>query len=465
MIILKKGQKTNMAYTYTPSNTSSKQKMNLSVWSMQVTSAINTIIDLFANTFLVSFIVQTNADEPISKALTSISLFYIATYAMMLVVNILLSYLVDRTDRVWVYRLGLVLKAVFIVLVIFLGQDLAKLSVVAGALMGIAEGCYWASYNVLKGEMVPRAHANKFSAVSLFLEKIIKIVFPILIGFLIDVSTYSSVACYVLIIVAIQIIFSFFIKSKRPENSSFKLFAYLKKLQKKDEDIKRIKRFYPLIFGNACTTLMSSLVTLLTVYTFKTNLNLGLFTALSAFSSILLLGVFKRFTKEGNRKWWYIVLSILPVVASVLVASYISKWTYIIYNLAYTTIHIVFSYSIGVQRITIMKKTNHYDDIAEHQAVCETIYCMVRVISYALMLLLGLLLELTGLKILIAIISLCFPFMCVYLIKMEKVEQGYPLETRLVSVEGVVEGKGNTDFSIMVEGANENSTKEQDERK
>ena len=439
-----------MAYTYTPSNITAKQKMNLSVWSLQITSLINSIVELFTSSFLVSFIMQVNVDEPISATLVSIALYYISLYAVMFIAYTLLGYLVDRSNRIGYYRAGILFKGAFIVVIIFLGRDLAQNTILAGAFIGLSEAFYYSSYNVLKGEIIPRTHADKYITVSNILKKVISIVFPILIGYLIDVSTYTTVAIYVLVIVAIQFIFSCLIKSQRPENSVFELFKYLKALRQKTEDTQRIKRFYPAVAGYACTTLISSCITLLTIYTFRTNLNLGLFTALFSFITIICLVLYKRYTKPGHRKGLLIFLSILPVLSSVLVAIYISKWTYIIYNLVMTVCQCLLAYTLDIYRTILLKKTNHYEFIAEHQTVTEGIFQIVRIITYCLMLVLGITLELTGLKILIAIVSLCYPIMAISLIKTEDVEKNYSIETVVASVEATVEedGKGGI---ILVE--------------
>lgn len=424
-----------MAYTYSPSSTTSKQKMNMSTWSMQVTSSINNIIGLFASTFLVSYIVQVNVDAPLGKSLVSIALYYISLYAVMLVGYFLMNYLVDRSSRVWYYRAGILIKGAFIVMIIFLGKELARLSYLAGALYGIAECLYWSSYNVMKCEIIPRAHADKFIVLNTLFNKIINIVFPILIGFMIDVTTFGVVAIYVLAIVAIQLIFSFFIKSQKPENSSFKLFAYVKKLKNNTEDVKRIKRFYPVALCYGATTICTSLVSILSIYTFKTNLNLGLFTAGFSVLSVIALLLFKRYTKMGARSLIYVIMSVVPVMAGIMVACKVTGWTYIVFNIAETVSLTVLAYALDVHRTVILKKTGHYEDIAEHQTITEILFSLSRIFTFTLMLVLGLTLDVVGLRILVPIISLAFPLLCFFLYKLEKVEKDYPVETRVVAVE------------------------------
>jgi len=424
-----------MAYTYNPAQSTGKDKMSLSTWSMQITSSINNIISLFVTTFLVSFITQTNSDRPLGETLVAIGLFYVTLYFVQAFAYFILGYLVDKTNRIWFYRVGIIIKGAFIVLIIFLGENLAKMSALAGAVCGIAESCYWASYNVMKCEIIPRRHADTFIALNTLFNKVINIVFPILIGFLIDVSTFMSVAIYVLMIVLIQFTFSFFIKSQKPENSSFKFFAYVKKLKTKSEDVKRIRRFYPIALAYGLTTICTSLASLLAIYTFKTNLNLGLFTAGFSIISVISLLLFKRYSKLGQRKILYIILGALPFLGAISVTIKVAKWSYILFYLTETVALTVLAYALDVQRTIILKKTGHYEDIAEHQALTEFVFSTSRCFSFALMVVLGLVLDVWGLRLLMIGVGLAFPLLTYFLHKMEKVEMFYPLEVRVVSVE------------------------------
>ena len=137
----------------------------------------------------------------------------------------------------------------------------------------------------------------------------------------------------------------------------------------------------------------------LAVYTFKTNLNLGIFTAIFSLVAILLILFIKRFTKIGNRKIFMIVLATLSVVASVLVVCDIAKWSYIVFNLILTPSIAAFATILEYHRSVLLKKTGHYSDIAEHQVVVEFCFGISRVLMGVLMLLLGFFLEIIGFKI------------------------------------------------------------------
>ena len=416
-----------MSYTYTPSNAVESKKLDRSSVSLQATYILNKIIGLFVSTFLVSYITQVNREAPISVSLTSIGLFFVMHNIIFALIYFLMSYLVDRSNRIWFYRLGLLCKGAFIILIVFLGQSLAKMSIVAGIVNGISDGVYWSSYNVLKGEMVPRAHADKFVAISSLFDRVSRVVFSVLLGYLIDVSTFIEVSLYVLIIVALQIIFSFFIKAKRPENSKFEFFKYIKYLKTNDEKTKRIKRFYHLALAYAGTSICTSIASIFAVLTFKTNLYLGIFTSAFSIISVLTLLVLKRYTKIGRRKVWFMCIAIIGFTASCLSLFGVFKWTYIVYYLVETVSVCLIEYTVDVQRTVIVKKTGNYEYTCEHQALTEMCLSVVRALCYSLMIVLGLTLEILGFKILMAIIGLFFPLQAYLVYKMEKVEKDYAL--------------------------------------
>lgn len=424
------------SFSYTPSNISETSKMSGSSRALLATGAINSIIDLFASTFLVSFIMSINSSA-ISESLLSISLYYITLYIMQMIGYYVLNIFVDKTNRVGFYRVGIILKGAFIVCLIFMGKQLANYSMLAGALFGLSNAFYYSSYNIIKCEMVSRHHADKFNLVQQVLSKVINVIFPVLIGMLIDVTTFLSVAFYVLGIVVVQFVISFFIKSRRPAYSAFQFKQYIKKLKTNTPDMQRIKTTYKIAFSYGLSSINSTVLTFLAIYTFKTNLNLGIFTAIFAFVSIILITIFRKTTKVGNRKWWLIVLAVMTVGASILVICDVSKWTYIVYNLILTPSLCVYAYVLEYHRSIILKKTNHYEDIAEHQTVTEFCFITTRVFTYVMMLVLGLTLELTGFKIIVGILSISFPLQCYFMIKMEKEEVKHPveiIETRVVEV-------------------------------
>lgn len=412
-----------MEYTYTPSSTTENSKMSRQTIIMQVINSISNIVNIFVSSFLVSYIMSVNVDLPLSASLISIGVYNISLYIVFTLVYFGISFIVDKTSRISIFRISLVVKGLFIILIIFLGRDIAKYAYIAGAVQGVADALYWASYNVLKGEIVSRAHFNKYATLGSVLEKIIKIIFPVLIGFLIDISTFLNIAIYVFVIVVIQVVLTFFVKCYKPKGAHFEPLKFLKDLRSNTEDVKRVKRVYPVAFLHGFKTVIGSIVPMLTIYTFKTNLNLGIFTALTAFTSIFVLLIFQKFTKYGKRKWFYLVIGLIMLVSSTIVAVWLQKWSYVLFHFVESMAYVVLSNRFDAERNILIKKTGHYSDIAEHNFIIETLLNIARIFGYILMVVLGLYLDILGLKILTIIVGISVPILAIYESRVEKKEK------------------------------------------
>lgn len=416
-----------MAYQYVPSQTQSKKIDKASV-GLMLSHMIYAIVSTFSTSFLVSFIVNVNAEKPLSSSITTIAIFYIVQFFAFALAYFLTSFIVDKTGRIWIYRIGILFFGSFILMLIFVGEELAKYIALAGILYGMSEGIFFASYNVLKGEMVPRRSMSAYATWCLILDKIAKTVFPVVLGFLIDTSTFFKTAIVVLVLVAIQFGVTFLVKSQRPDKSSFDFFKFLKTLKKNDDQTRRLKRIYGCSLLYGFKTIFATVFSIVTIYTFKTNINLGIFTAISSLVSILALYVFKRFTKEGNRTAMYMASSIVFLISSIVLVLFMNKWTYVIYNLVDAVCLNLFSNGFDIERNTIIKKIGRYDDIAEHNCLVEILFSISRAVVYCFMLVLGLTLDMLGLKICIVVSAVMIPVMCIFLDRIEKVECQYSLE-------------------------------------
>ena len=416
-----------MDYVYTPSNTSASSRLSSQAVIMQIINSISTIVNLFISSFLVSFIMSINANEPLSGTLISVGLYNISLYVVFTLVYFGISYIVDKTRRIWIFRISLIVKGLFIILIIFLGKKIAKFAILAGAVQGIADALYWASYNVIKGEIVSRAHFEKYATFGSILGKVVSIIFPVLIGYLIDISTFLNIAIYVFLIVIIQVVLTIFIKSMKPKGAHFDFFDYRRKLKSNSPEIKRVKRFYPLALVYGFKTVIGSIVPILTIYTFKTNLNLGIFTALTSIFSIFVLILFNKFTKYGHRKIIFAILGAIMLISSVIVAIWLEKWSYVVYNFAQSFAYIILANTIDADRNVIIKKTGFYDEIAEHNFLTETLLNISRIIGYALMVVFGLFFDILGLKILTIIMGFGVPVLAYFQNKLEEYEKDYPI--------------------------------------
>lgn len=374
-----------MGYSY---NIETSKKDMGSTIGLSVCHLLFNIINLFLSTFLIAHIYTLTTD--LFSYVLNVGIYQLSTYVFMLISYFLFSFIVDKTNRIWVYRIANIIEVALVVFTIFYGKDLAKIVVLAGLLNGIAHGAYYASYNVLKQEMVSRKSMDNYAVVLMILTKIVNVVCPILLGALIEVSTFKMVAIYVLIINIIQTIISFFIKSKRPNQSKFSIRQFLAKLKNNSIDIKKIKTVYFISIFYGLTTICSVLLNVNIMMHFGSNFSLGLVTSIFALLSVVVLLLLKKLTKVGMRNWVFIIVSFSLFAGGIVFSIFPNVTTLMIFNFGLTVCDVIVATIYDIYRNKNLKESGLYDDIAEHQCVIESIFQFVRIVTFLILIALGL---------------------------------------------------------------------------
>ena len=407
-----------MSYTY---DIQTSQKDNRSTISLSVCHLMYSIINLFLSTFLIAHIYSLTTDL-YSYAL-NVGIYQLSCYGCMLVSYFLFSFLVDKSNRIWVYRIANIIEAVLVIVTIFYGKDLAKIVVLAGLLNGLAHGAYYASYNVLKQEMVSRKSLDNFAVVLMILTKIVSVVCPILLGALIEISTFSMVAIYVLVLSVIQTVVSFFIKAKRPSESSFNLKQYFKRLKQNIKLNKKVKTIYIMSIFYGITSVVSALLNINIMIHFGSSFSLGTITSVFALLTIAILILMKRFTKFGKRSWIFIVASLLQIITTIIFVCIPNVITLIIYNLGYAICDVIVATIFDIIRNKNLKEGGFYQDIAEHQCIIESIFQITRCLSFTTLIVVSLFKNYIIFQVLFVIFMILYSITPLMLMKYENNEK------------------------------------------
>ena len=369
-----------MEYIYDVNTAKSDKNARFGIYFCHM---INNILELFLSTFLIAHIYSFSSD--LYDYIFKVSIYEVVTYSVMLVTYFMASKIVCKTNRISVYRVSTLIWGSFVVFTVFYGENLANLIWLAGILLGLARGVYWASYNVLKQEMIGKRKMSNFSTYTKVIEKIVSIVFPITLGALIEVASYSNTAIIVLVLCIVQIAMSFIVKSKHPKNSDFKLKPYFKRLKDGSELSKRLKFLYLSAFVYGANTIVSTLIYVCIMIQFGSNLSLGIITSIIAIVTLTAAYLIGKHTKEGKRNALYIISAIVPILSVVLFIFVPSKATIIILNFAISVSGIVFKLIYDIYRNKFLKEYGRYDDIAEHQGVFEAVLAISRIVTYLIL--------------------------------------------------------------------------------
>ena len=361
-----------------------KQKLKPMNKAMLGAHTLNNTVSIFISTFLISYIYSIS-----SNYVMNIALFYAFNYFSMMVFYLLISKIIDKTDRVSFYRIAIVIRAVFIICVVLWGASLAKYVVLAGLLHGFSESCYWCSYNLMKNELVSKHAVAKYSGYQLVACEITNIVVPIVLGRIIDSAAFADCAKIILGVAVLELILSIFIKSKRPENSSFNIKGFFSDIKNKGQ-AGRLVVLSILIGGfYGLTSVIAPLKTIIIMYEYGSDFSLGIITSIVAVVTLVTITLMRKFTKIGNRKVIFIVSGVLPIISTLLLVIHVCKTTIIIYSFITAVCTVAHSMSFDIIRNIILKKLDLYDDIAEYQCSIECVMELERVVAFSLMAMAG----------------------------------------------------------------------------
>ena len=366
------------------SQATSKKVFSRANVAQLVSHGLNNVISVFVSTFLVSYIYSIS-----DNYLANIGLFYMFNYLVMGIVYLAVSKVIDRTNRIFFYRIAMIIRAGFMFLIIFVGRQLAGLVILAGTLHGFSEACYWTSYNIMKNELVRKGSFKLYSTLQSVIERLVYIIIPVTLGKIIDAESFKLSAIIVAVLVGLEFISSFFIKSHRPENSSFDLKGFFRNTKNLGERGKLIKHGIISAFLYGFYSSVSIVNTVLIMLAYNSNFSLGILTGVFSAMAILFLILYSRFTKPGKRPALFWVCGILPLITAIMLAIDINKWFIALFTMVYTVCHQSFTQPYDVCRNVLLKKLGMYDDIAEFQACVEFVMEMGRVISFGIMVIFG----------------------------------------------------------------------------
>ena len=376
-----------------------EQKTLFAVHSLRV------VLELFTTTFLTSHIISVDPNDIFGVGIFNIGLFYIAKFLTYILIYLGISFWVGKSNRVSFLRAGIIVYAIFLIVIVFYGENIAKWVMIAGFLCGLSDAFYYSSYLVMRNELNSRANIKSYNILSTIVSSLIKVVVPTILGFVIDASSYSNIAIYITLLVVVQFVVSMFVKSHHPKNAVFEPLVYFKHLKQNKEDRNKLKYAYYNALLAGIKTTYQIIVIILTVYTFKTNFSLGVLSSFFSLGAMILLMLYKKFdpSPKLNKFVVYLLLGVVPFIACIALVIWLNPVTLIIYNLS-LTITTQFSDYLGTcERDAIIKHLDLYKYIAEHQFLYELCMCIVRILSYAVFVVVGLIGDILAFKIMLIV--------------------------------------------------------------
>ena len=381
-----------------------------------IMDAIKKIMTIFLGPFLTAYFISTS-----TNSILNIAIYYIFTYATMALSTLVVAALAEKRNRIKIFRIGIILNFIYILIIILLKEKIINYLPIISILYGISASCYYFPYNLFIINKVKNTERTNYMVKLFITISIVGILFPIIFGSIITITNYILTAVIVLFISLIQIILSFFIT----DNHNGDLEEY--NLKKAWLELKKSKQVINCLAGeffigmNICNGALETVMVILILNSFKTNINLGIITSIATLLSILVVKIYGLIYNKRDDKKVIIISSIIPVISLIIFLILKTNTTVIIYKFSYVIFAEILSL---VRKIKIFNLSNskivNKSNQCEFNAIREVTLNVGRVTGYTLLLLAGLTQSAVVLNIVTIILTLSLLVMSINLTKVKK---------------------------------------------
>lgn len=378
--------------------------------------AIKKIMTIFLGPFLTAYFISTS-----TNSILNIAIYYIFTYATMALSTLVVAVLAEKRNRIKIFRIGIILNFIYILIIILLKEKIINYLPIISILYGISASCYYFPYNLFIINKVKNTERTNYMVKLFITISVVGILFPIIFGSIITITNYILTAVIVLFISLIQIILSFFIT----DNHNGDLEEY--NLKKAWLELKKNKQVINCLAGeffigmNICNGTLETVMVILILNSFKTNINLGIITSIATLLSILVVKIYGLIYNKRDDKKVIIISSIIPVISLIIFLILKTNTTVIIYKFSYVIFAEILSL---VRKIKIFNLSNskivNKSNQCEFNAIREVTLNVGRVTGYTLLLLAGLTQSAVVLNIVTIILTLSLLVMSINLTKVKK---------------------------------------------
>lgn len=381
-----------------------------------IMDAIKKIMTIFLGPFLTAYFISTS-----TNSILNIAIYYIFTYATMALSTLVVAALAEKRNRIKIFRIGIILNFIYILIIILLKEKIINYLPIISILYGISASCYYFPYNLFIINKVKNTERTNYMVKLFITISVVGILFPIIFGSIITITNYILTAVIVLFISLIQIILSFFIT----DNHNGDLEEY--NLKKAWLELKKNKQVINCLAGeffigmNICNGALETVMVILILNSFKTNINLGIITSIATLLSILVVKIYGLIYNKRDDKKVIIISSIIPVISLIIFLILKTNTTVIIYKFSYVIFAEILSL---VRKIKIFNLSNskivNKSNQCEFNAIREVTLNVGRVTGYTLLLLAGLTQSTVVLNIITIILTLSLLVMSINLTKVKK---------------------------------------------
>lgn len=383
----------------------SKNKLNRNEIILLIIEGIKICVSSFSGPFLVAFFISLTLSN-----IASYSIYKIVTNIIALIFSFIISRFIKKKNKIVSFRFGILINIFYLLSLIFFKESIIDNSWLLGVFLGLSNAFYYMPFNYIVSNEVRGEVLTKWTSYKSNITSAINILLPLMLGILLTYFNYYDIAIIFVIIQFVSFIISFLYKGKEKQLPTFSIRKYLSAI-KKAEAYSRFKIHYAIEFLNGFTFSSSALESAITIFvmlSFKTNLNLGIFT--SVFTIINFITALNLSRIKNKDVFPKIMLVSVVLIVSSIIYFILSTSTYslITYNLTYNIAYVVISIITYVSTFSTVNSVKEIKKAyqLEHFSVREFFLCLGRIISFSFLFIISLLNNILYYKLLIGVYTL-----------------------------------------------------------
>jgi hypothetical protein len=344
---------------------------------MIVVSACLELLILFADVFLVArvFVIT-------DYNIFSVALFLLADVIAVFFFFAVSSFICKKVKAIYVTRASAVFFCAFAVAAIVLESRLSKIYVLLGALWGTVQGLYWGAMNFVTSRVFEKRKVLNFFSSRYIIAAVIGIVFPITFGIVIDFGSWAITSALVLLVGAVQLLFSFFIKMERQSEKKMDYRGFFRGLRAANHTAATVKLWFVCAL-TSFSYILPALMTILIIYTFGSNFGIGVFGTAFAVFNIIVLTVYRK-SPQRVKTPVYFLAGCLPFLVAAALIFNVSMVTIIIFN-AVTVMRSVINIEENKTRLNAVHNWGGEKFLLESHLFFESALFVGRVIAISLL--------------------------------------------------------------------------------
>lgn len=286
------------------------------------------VFSVFTGIFLSAYFYKISEDYVFQLALYNVVGWIFATLGA-----VFLADMIKRKDKIWFYRIGIIIKTIFAFTILILGQDITNHVISLGVLYGLMTATNGFPFNMIESENITNGERIRYLGYGNALTGIVSIIAPLIIGRYITETSYTATAVPIIVITIMELLISFFLKSKNRTTKKLALKSFLKIFLKD----KILWRLYAIEFlkGFNRNGVMSLVASLIVIRALSNDTAIGDWSSVFAALSTIAMLIFAKYYKKSHQTVVVSVFTLIILVSTILVLISPNFMSIVFYNIAY----------------------------------------------------------------------------------------------------------------------------------